>query len=121
MDTIEIPKQERTWAMLAHLSSLLGFLSWIGIPLVNLIGPFLMWQLKKDEMPFGSNQAKECLNFQISITIYALISLVLCLVFIGFLGLIAIFIVDVILTIIAAIKANDGIAYRYPMTIRLIK
>lgn len=118
MDTIEIPKQEKTWAMFAHLSSFLG---WIGIPFANLIAPLVMWQLKKDEMTFGSSQAKECLNFQISMTLYAIVSAVLCLILIGFFALAILFILDVVFTIIAAIKANDGIAYRYPMTIRFIK
>lgn len=103
--------------MFAHLSSFLG---WIGIPLANIITPLVIWQIKKADMPFASSQAKECLNFQISMTIYALISLVLCLVFIGFIGLIALYIIDIILTIIAAIKSNEGIAYKYPFTIRII-
>lgn len=116
--TSEIPKIERTWAMLAHLSSFLG---WIGIPLANIIAPLIIWLVKKDEMPFGSSQAKECLNFQITMTIYMIISAFLCLALIGIFFLIALFIFDVIITILAAIKANDGIAYRYPLTIRFIK
>lgn len=118
MSTPEIPKPERTWAMFAHLSSFLG---WIGIPLANIIAPLIMWQIKKNEMPFGSSQAKECLNFQISMTIYAIVSFILCFVLIGFVCLVALFVFDVVVTIIAAIKANDGIEYRYPLTIRFIK
>ncbi len=114
----EIPQPERTWAMFAHLSSFLG---WIGIPFANIIAPLVMWQLKKDEMPFGSSQAKECLNFQITMSILALISFVLCLLLIGIFMLIALVIFDIIVTIIAAIRANEGVAYRYPMTIRFIK
>ncbi len=116
-NTTEIPQAERTWAMLAHLSSFLG---WIGIPFANLIAPFVMWQMKKEEMPFGSSQAKECLNFQISMTLYAIISGILCLILIGFVMLLALFVFDIIITIIAAIKANEGNAYRYPLTIRFI-
>lgn len=104
--------------MFAHLSSFLG---WIGIPFANLIAPLVIWQIKKDDMPFASSQAKECLNFQISMTIYAIISLVLCLVLIGYAMIAALYVIDVVFTIIAAVKANDGIAYRYPMTIRFIK
>lgn len=118
MDTSEIPKPEKTWAMLAHLSSFIG---WIGIPFANIVAPLVMWQLKKDEMPFGSAQAKECLNFQISMTIYAIISVILCLLLIGIPMLIALYLIDIIFTIIAAIKSNDGIPYRYPMTVRFIK
>lgn len=104
--------------MLAHLSSFIG---WIGIPFANIVAPLVMWQLKKDEMPFGSAQAKECLNFQISMTIYAIISVILCLLLIGIPMLIALYLIDIIFTIIAAIKSNDGIPYRYPMTVRFIK
>ena len=113
-----MPKSEKTWAMFSHLSSFLG---WIGLPLANIIAPLVMWQLKKEEMPFASSQAKECLNFQISMTIYAVISGILCLLLIGIPMLIALFIIDVIFTIIAAIRSNDGMPYRYPMTIRFIK
>ncbi|MGJ8677523.1 MAG: DUF4870 domain-containing protein [Akkermansiaceae bacterium] len=118
IDSIETSKEEKTWAMFAHLSSFLG---WIGLPLANIIAPLVIWQIKKDEMPFAAAQAKECLNFQISMTIYALICGVLCIIIIGFFGLAALFITDIILTIIASIKANEGVHYRYPMTIRFIK
>jgi uncharacterized Tic20 family protein len=117
MTASEIPSKERTWAMFAHFSSFLG---WIGIPLANLIAPLVIWQIKKEDMPFASSQAKECLNFQISMTIYFIISLVLCLAFIGWVMIVALYIIVVIFTIIAGVKANDGIAYRYPITIRFI-
>ncbi|MGJ8671588.1 DUF4870 domain-containing protein [Rubritalea sp.] len=110
--------QEKNWAMFAHLSTFLG---WIGIPLANIIAPLIIWQIKKETMPFAAEQAKEALNFQISLTILAVISAILIMVFIGIIGLIAIGIAQLIFTIIASLKANEGIAYRYPMTIRLIK
>ena len=104
--------------MFAHLSSFLG---WIGIPLANIIAPLVIWQVKKEDMPFASRQAKECLNFQISMTIYAIISAILCFVVIGFLLIPALYVIDIVFTIIAAIKSNDGIPYQYPLTIRFIK
>ena len=110
--------QEKNWAMFGHLSTFLG---WIGIPLANLLAPLIIWQTKKDTMPFAAEQAKEALNFQITMMILLFISAILTFVFIGFIGLLAIPVIDVIFTIIAAIKANDGTAYRYPMTIRFIK
>ena len=72
----EIPKPERTWAMFAHLSSFLGYTC---IPLANIIAPLIIWQIKKDDMPFASDQGKECLNFQISMLIYVIISAILTL------------------------------------------
>lgn len=115
---LPLTKEEKNWAMFGHLSSLLG---WIGIPLANLLAPLIIWQVKKDTMPFAASQAKEALNFQISMMIWLLVSFILTFVVIGFVGLFAIPVIDVVFTIIAALKANDGIAYRYPMTIRFIK
>jgi uncharacterized Tic20 family protein len=76
--------------------------------------------MKKDESQFVADQARESLNFQISLLIYALISGVLVVVLIGLLLLPIIWVVGVILTIIASVKAANGEAYRYPLTIRLI-
>ena len=117
-DSNETPKQDRTWAMFAHLSAFLGYTC---IPLGNIIAPLVIWQIKKEDMPFASNQAKECLNFQISMLIYVIISFILTLVVIGFVFLIILYVLNIILTIIAAVKANKGVPYQYPMTIRFIK
>ncbi|MDC1406167.1 DUF4870 domain-containing protein [Akkermansiaceae bacterium] len=114
----EIPKPERTWAMFAHLSS---FLLYTCIPLANIIAPLIIWQIKKEEMPFASDQGKECLNFQISMLIYIIISGILTLILIGFAFLVILCVMHIILPIIAAIKANEGVTYRYPLTMRFIK
>jgi Uncharacterized protein conserved in bacteria len=118
MDPFDIPQREKTWAMFAHLSSFLG---WIGIPLANIIAPLVMWQLRLDDMPFGSSQAKECLNFQISVTLYTIISVALCFALIGIPLLLLVLIGDIVFTVTAAIRANKGEAYRYPYTIRFVK
>jgi uncharacterized Tic20 family protein len=110
-------KDERTWAMIAHISAVAGFI----FPFGNIIAPLLIWILKKDELPFVGDQGKEALNFQISVTIYILISVLLILVVIGIALLIVLGIFALIMTIIAAINAYDGNAYRYPLTIRLVK
>jgi len=112
------PSQEvRQWAMFCHLSALLG----IWIPFGTLIGPLILWQMKRESDPFIDAQGKEALNFQITVAIAATISFFLMLVVIGFflLGLIAIG--GLVLTIIAGVKANDGVPYRYPFTCRVIK
>ena len=72
-------------------------------------------------MPFASDQGKECLNFQISMLIYIIISGILTLILIGFAFLVILYVMNIILTIIAAIKANEGVTYRYPLTMRFIK
>lgn len=104
--------------MLTHLLALCGF---IGIPFGNIIGPLVLWLVKKDTMPFVDDQGKEAVNFQISLTIYAIISGLLTLVLIGFLLLAVVYIGGLVLVIMAAIAANEGKTYRYPFTIRLIK
>jgi len=116
MDPLE--KQSRQWGMFCHLASLAGF---VGIPFGHIIGPLVVWLMKKDEMPFVNDQGKEALNFQISMSIYMAVSFVLVFVLIGFFGLIALAILDLVLTIMAAVQANEGKAYRYPLTIRFIK
>jgi uncharacterized Tic20 family protein len=108
---------ERQWALFAHLSALAGFI----IPFGNLLGPLVLWQIKKNEMPFVDDQGKEALNFQITVTIAMVVSLILTLVLIGILLMFVVGIGALILTILGAIKANNGEYYRYPMTLRLIK
>ena len=111
-------KDERTWAMLCHFSALLIF---VGIPFSNILAPLIIWLIKKEEMPFVEDQGKEVLNFQISMTIYLLISGILCFILIGIPFVIGLGIFNVIITIIAGIKANDGKCHRYPLNLRLIK
>jgi len=112
-----VSKDERTWGMLSHLLALIGY---IAIPFGNIIAPMVIWLVKKDESQFVADQAKESLNFQISLTIYAIASGILLFLLIGFLLLPIIYIGGIVLTIIATIKANEGQYYRYPLTIRLI-
>ncbi|RJE85687.1 DUF4870 domain-containing protein [Paenibacillus sp. 1011MAR3C5] len=103
--------------MLCHLVAFSTFF----IPFGSIIGPLLIWLIKKDQSPYVNEHGKESLNFQISILIYCIISSILIIVFIGVLLLIAIGITWFILVIIASIKANEGSVYRYPLTIRFIK
>ena len=114
---IQITKDERTWAMLCHFSSLCMFI----FPFGNILAPLIIWLIKKDEMPFVEDQAKEILNFQISMTIYFIGSIILIIILIGIPILIGLGIFNIIITIIAGIKANDGESYRYPINLRLIK
>lgn len=111
-------KDARTWAMLCHLGGLGVYI----VPSVgHIIAPLIFWLIKKDDSPFVDDQGKEALNFQISITIYALISLLLTLIFVGVILLFAVGIFDLVMMIIAAVKVNSGEKYRYPLCIRFIK
>ncbi|KZE47342.1 orotate phosphoribosyltransferase [Brevibacillus parabrevis] len=110
-------KDERMWAMIVHLSALVGFL----IPFGNVLGPLVIWLIKREEGEFFQEHGKEALNFGISITIYAAVSGLLLIVFIGAILLTALFIFWIVFVVIAAIRANEGKPYRYPLTLRFVK
>ena len=110
-------QDERTWGMIAHLSTFTGFI----VPLGSVIAPLVVWLLKRDQSAFVADQGKEALNFNISVLGAALICALLIFVFIGILLGVALFIFWLTLTIVAAIKANEGVRYRYPFAVRLVK
>ena len=125
----DLPSAEaRQWAMFAHLSALLGCLitgRWFG--LACFIGPLVIWLLKKDTLPFVADQAKEALNFNLTVAIVGLALLMLTLLTLG-LGVVVAVPIGIVVgvgwlvfTIIAAIRANEGVRYRYPFTLRLIR
>ena len=109
-------KDDRNLAMFCHLG---GFVGWI-IPFGNIITPLIIWLVKREQSAFVDDQGKEALNFQITMTILAIVCSLLIFVFIGFLLLPALLIYDLVLIIVAAIKSQEGEAYRYPLTLRLI-
>jgi uncharacterized Tic20 family protein len=110
-------KDERMWGMLCHLSALSGFI----IPFGNIIGPLIIYSIKKDEYAFVRDQGKESMNFQISVLIYLISAGIISLFFIGFFLFIILGLCSLILTVLASVKANDGIYYRYPLSIQIIK
>ncbi|PJK15028.1 hypothetical protein CO613_02740 [Lysobacteraceae bacterium NML07-0707] len=131
MTDSDVSADDRNLAMLAHLSALLGLIFSAGI--LVFLGPLVFWLIYKDrpEKAFIASQAKEALNFQISLALIIFVTAIAMMVlsiipFIGWLiaallglGLLVLAIADFVLTIIAALKAKDGIAYRYPFTLRL--
>ena len=108
----------RRWGMLCHLSGLLLF---VGIPFGHLLGPLVVWLLKKNEFPFVDEQGKEAMNFQISMTIYMLLPVLLSFVLIGIPFVFLLLAANFVLVIIAAVKASDGEPVRYPATLRFLK
>ena len=106
------------WAMLCHLVALVGLL---GNGVGFLLGPLVVWLLKREDDPFVDEQGKEAVNFQITMFIAALICAPFVLVLIGILFLIVIGLMMTIFPIIGAIKANEGESYRYPLSFRFIK
>ena len=123
--TYATSQEERTWGMLCHLAA---FSEFIGVPFGHIVGPLIVWRIYKDRYPFVDDQGRESLNFQISMTIYlfalSVITAISAVLTIGlslivFLpALLVIGLGQLILTIMAAVSANAGTPYRYPLTIR---
>lgn len=108
----EPQQSEKDWCMFLHLSTLVGFV----IPFGNIIGPLIMWIIKKDESPFIDAHGRRAIDFHISLLIVAVIGFVLILVCIGYLILLAAFIMWVIGLIQAVMAAKAGNIYRYPLS-----
>ena len=115
--------EQRSWAMFCHLAALSVFVTGIGL----ILGPLIVWLIKRDEMPFVDDQGKEALNFNITLCLLGVVLGLFVLITLGIGALIVvplsvvIGLVWLIVTIVAAIKANDGEYYRYPFALRLIK
>ena len=120
--------EERQWAMFAHLSALVGGLLTGAVGGWGcILGPLIIWLVKKDTMPFVADQAKEALNFNITVGAIFLLLWILTFVTLG-IGIIltgplmlVVGVAALVLIVMAAIRANEGKAYRYPMTVRLVK
>lgn len=113
----QVPKEERQWAAFAHLA---GLFVLILPPLGGILGPMIIWILKKDDMPFVREQGREAINFQITMLLAMLVSGALILVLIGLVLLPIVIVIDLVLILAATLAASDGRAYRYPLTLRLI-
>lgn len=111
-----VQKPDRTWDVLCHISALAG----LAIPFGSILGPLIVWLIKKNELPSVDAHGKEALNFQLSVLIYLVISAVLVLLVIGVFLMIAIAIAAIVLVVIASVKASNGEFYRYPLTIRFL-
>ena len=116
-DKPEVTPDERTWAMLAHLSALLG----IVVPFGNAIAPFVVWRLRRGRSAFVSDQALESLNFNVTVLIAALACYLLTRVLIGILLFVVLVLYWLGTTVIAAVRAGEGIRYRHPVTLRLVE
>lgn len=112
-------KSARQWAMGCHLIGLCGII--IPVPASGLIGTLVLWLIKREDSAFIDEQGKEAVNFQISLFIYASICIFLSVIGIGLLLLFPLAIFGFVCTIIAAIKSSEGISFRYPASIRLVK
>lgn len=110
------PREARTWGMLAHLLSLLGYLVVLG----HILPPLIVYLAKKDQDEFVADQARESLNFQITMLLLALVCLPLVCLGIGILLLVLLGLYQLVFVIVASMRANDGVRFRYPLTLRLV-
>lgn len=113
----QVEQEARNWAMFTHLAALSGYLTAVGF----IVGPVIVWALKKDQFDFVNDQGKEAINFNISVFIYGIVSAILVFLLIGIPLLVVLGIFHLIMVIVAAISASNGTPYRYPLTIRFIK
>lgn len=104
-------KDDCNMGMLAHLLALL----------TGFIGPLIIYLMKKDESPFVRENARNALNFQISVFIYYIIGAILTIVLVGILVLIAVGILHLVCCIVGAVAASNGKIYKYPLTIQFLK
>ncbi len=116
--------QVRMWNMLCHLSALSGYI----VPFGNVLGPLLIWQIKKNEFPSVEEHGKAALNFQLTVLIALFAGIIaavlLSFVCVGFLlvpVVVLIGLAGLVFAVIAGIKANNGEAYRYPWSLTLVK
>lgn len=117
MEKIIDNPDERNWGMLCHLSALSGYI----IPFGNIVGPLIVYSVKRQEYEFVEDQGKEALNFQITVTIALLVSALLILILVGFVLLLIVGLLALIFTIIGSVKAAQGEHYRYPFSIRFLQ
>jgi uncharacterized Tic20 family protein len=104
---------DRILGLLAHLLAI--------VPGIGIFGPLVIYLLRQNESSFVSANAKESLNFQITIIIACIISWLLVVVLIGFVLLAILGVLNVVLVIVATVKASENKIYRYPFNLRLIK
>jgi len=104
-------QDEKTLAIVMHVFGL------IGLP---ILGPLIVWIMKKDQSPYLDAQGRELLNFQISYFIYAVAGCLSLLVLIGLLLLPVIGVAWIVLTIVGLVSAADGKLYRFPLIIRML-
>jgi uncharacterized Tic20 family protein len=111
-------QQAREWGMILHLSVLLGHLVAV---FGGIIAPIVIWQMKKDKLPDLDQHGKNAVNWILSFFLYFAISVVLCFVFIGIPLLLLLLLMNFVFPIIAAVKANEGRVWKYPLAIQFLK
>ena len=112
-----IGSEERTWAVLAHAGGFLGIL----VPFGNILGPLLIWAIKKDEHPFVAANGRNAVNFQVTWTIILIVAALSVFVLIGFILVPLVMLAWLIFVVIAIVRASENEVYEYPLTIDFIE
>ncbi len=125
-ETFQTDRDQRNWAMWAHLSALATF---IGIP--SFVGPLVVWLMKKDESEFVAEHARQALNFNLSVLLYLVVGGIPALIFVvltlglGLLVLLPVLVIAsvgwLVVVIRASSAASSGGTYRYPLTIEFVR
>lgn len=126
---IELSSDQRNWATISHLCGLLWlaggpgliFVPFGSLVLLTILGPLIIWKTKGEALPFVAEQAKESLNFQITVFLAGLVCAILCVIVVGFALLWLLGLANLVLVIIAAIQTTSGKPYRYPFCLRLVR
>jgi len=116
----DLSPDDKNWGMLAHLLTLLGYVVLFG----HWIPPLLIYLTKKDSSTFAAGEARESINFQITVFLALVLPLpLLCtVILIPFIliWIVLVLFAQMFLPIFAAVKAADGVPFRYPLTLRLV-
>lgn len=112
----DVSSDERTWGVLTHAAAFAGF----AVPFGNILGPLVVWLVKKDESRFLDANGKQALNFQITWTVLIGISLLTLLVGIGLLIVPVVMLAWLIFVVLAMVRASEDQVYDYPLTIDLV-
>ncbi len=113
-----VSADERTWAMIAHFSALATF---IAPPIGGVLGPLVVWLAKREQSAFVAEAAKEAMNFNIAVLVGYLVCALLVFVFVGILLGAALFVFWLVMTVVAGIRASEGVHYRYPVSLRIVR
>lgn len=120
LETKSASSEEKNWAMISHISAFVALIPLL--PVIGMVlGPLIVWLLKKEDMPLVAENGKAALNFNIGMFIAYCVAILLCFIIIGIPLLFGLVIFHFIVTVMAAIKASEGGVYKYPFTLKLVQ
>jgi hypothetical protein len=112
-----LSETERNWAMFCHLAAFAGFF----FPFGSIIGPLICWLSRRDESTWVNENGKASLNFQLSVLLYTVLALPLCIILIGIPIVILLGTLKIVCIIIASVRASKGEEFKYPLAIPFIQ